>query len=392
MVPPHFPSSKKPNYIEGIFRYRYVKLLRKYGHEIFIVTTKMKKVPSFEEMDGIKIFRVASYSIPIIRYPIPLLPELIKTILEVVKKYEIDIIEFTNHIYLTTLPLIFIRKKINIPIVVSVDGLPNITYFYGNKVVDFFGMIHTLTLGKLVLKRADAIRLSHAALKRHLMKEGMSQNKLKVIYNAVDLRVFHCNYDKEQKRRELGVNENEMIILFVGRLDKVKGVDHLIDVAKNLVKQFDNLKFILVGEGSMYRTLRRKTSGLEKKIIFTGLRRDIASLMNAADVFVLPSISEGCPNTILEAAAVGKPIVASRVGAIPEILKDGETGFLVKPGSKQELEEAICEIIQNPQKAEKRGQEARESVMRKFNMDIVGKNINAFYGRVMKKTHLVEGI
>lgn len=386
IVCPRFPSSKVPDSIEGIFRYKYARILQKFGHEVFIVSTKTPGTPALEEVNGIKIFRVSAYDIPKIRYPIPVLPKLIKTILEVVNEFGIDVLEFNSHDYLTTLPIFFIRAKVRIPITMSVDGLTGMTYFYGNRLVDFVGLLHTFSLGKEVLKRADGIRLSHEDLVKHLERIGIRPDRLHVVHNAVDLDVFNPRITTETQRRELGIEKDDIVVLYVGRLDSVKGINYLIDVARILVTKHHKVKFVLVGEGTMRKTYQASVRDVGNRIIFTGLRKDIPDLMNAADVFVLPSLSEGCPNTVLEAAAAAVPAVSSNVGAAPEIIVDGETGFLVQPRNVEELKGALQTLIENPERAKEMGRKARQFVGENFNERIIGGRMDAFYRKVAENS------
>ena len=378
------------NYIEGIFLYKYAKMLEKNGHEVFIITTKKKNMPSFETFGNMKIFRVDSFTIPKLSYPVPVLPRWIKRIMQVVKKYQIDLIEFNNSKYLTCLPIFFVKKKVFQPVTVSVDGLAGITFFSGSKIVDLIGLAQTLTVGKGVMKRADGIRLSHGALIKHLVEMGIPKNKLRIIYNYVDTRKFHPGYDRKAIRRRLGVDMDDLVILFVGRIEEVKGLDYLIDAAKNLVKRYDRLRFILVGDGASIKKYQNMVTNFGNSFIFTGIRRDVAQLMNAADILVLPSLSEGCPNVVLEASSVGLPVVATAVGAVPEIILNNKTGIIVPPKDAESLEKAIQTLIENPEKAKKIGRKAREHISSHFNMKTISERVKDFYQMAVRNKKLTR--
>lgn len=369
--------------IDRVFVYKYTQILRRHGHEVFIVTTRQKGAPPFETVDGIKVFRISSYSIPRIRYPIPNFPKLTTTIIQVVEKYRIDILEFNNHNYLTAIPLLFVRRRIKIPVAMSVDGLVGLTWVYGNKLIDFVALMYTFSVGKQLLKRADGFRLSNAALGQHLARLGIPQSKFQVVYNSIDRLVFHPGYERELKRDELGIKPEDRVVIYVGRLDPVKGVHYLLLAAKNILERKKNLKFLIVGDGSMRKTYEEMVSDFKENIIFTGLRRDVAALLNAADIMVLPSISEGCPNVVLEAAATATPIIASNVGGVPELLTHGETGFLVPPKNVKELETAIETLIDNPKMAKEMGQKAQAYVDQNFSVEQIGKRIEKYYSRVL---------
>ena len=385
IVSPYFPSPKLPGYIEGIFLLRYAIILKGQGHDVFVVTTKRRGTLAFEEMEGIKIFRTPCFVIPKIRYPIPVMPKLMRTILDVVREYEIDVIEFNNYVFLTALPIFFIREKVKLPITVSVDGVRGVhgigasSASSGNKFVDFVRLLYGLTFAKGILKRADGIRLAYAALKKYLIDMGFLPDKMHVIYNAVDLRIFSQGYNRERLRKQLALGTENILVLYVGRLDHVKGVEYLIGAAKNIVDKYESVKFVLVGEGSLRTAYQTMARDYKENILFLGWRSDVAKLMHAADIFVLSSLSEGCPNVVLEAAATGLPIVATNVGAVPEIITHTKSGLLVPPRNVEQLEHAISTFIEDPETGRRMGERLREYVQENFSVEAIGKRIKQYY-------------
>lgn len=382
IVTPHFPSRQIP-YNEGMFLLREAKQLSKRGHRFFIVTCRQHGFPKFEIVDGIPVYRVSCIMIPNIRYPIPNLFQLTNTIIRVIKKYRIELLDFWNHEYLTTLPVVFLRKIVKVPITVSVGGLPGINWFYGEKIVDFIGLTHSLFIAKLILMRADGIRLEFYSLSEVLSRLGIPNNKIHTVKRGVHTKVFRLRKNGEKKKTELGINKGNVVILYVGRLEKIKGLEYLVETAKQLLKEYNHLTFVFAGEGTLRQKYEEMTRSIRENVMFLGFRSDVYQLMNAADIFVLPSRSEAHPISVLEAKACGLPVIASKVGGVPEIVRDGVNGRCVKPKSVEKLTEALRELIDNPSLAKKMGKKGRIFVKQHFSEEVVTNNVEKYYQKLV---------
>lgn len=156
------------------------------------------------------------------------------------------------------------------------------------------------------------------------------------------------------------------VIGAVARLVPIKGLQHLVDAAPQVLRHCAQARFLLVGEGEMRPALEEQARGLglEDRITFTGYRPDAPSLLAGMDVFVLPSLNEGMGRVLVMAMALGKPIVATRVGGVPELLGDGEAGLLVPPGDPAALAEAVCSLLRDPTRAQGLGEAGRRRVHR----------------------------
>lgn len=193
------------------------------------------------------------------------------------------------------------------------------------------------------LRRATAVTAVSAGLKERLLREGFPAEKVAVIPNGVDMDVFQLK-DRAACRGKLRISPRGRMILFVGQLLEVKGVRHLIDAAGRLAGAGEDFTLYLVGEGALGPAYRRMAEerGLSDRVLFAGARPhgEIAEWMGACDVFCLPSVREGWPNVVMEALASGRPVVASRVGGIPEVVGDGN-GVLAEPEDGGSLAEAL---------------------------------------------------
>jgi glycosyltransferase involved in cell wall biosynthesis len=171
-----------------------------------------------------------------------------------------------------------------------------------------------------------------------------------VVPNGVDLERF-CPIRKEEARERCGISSIGFIFMYVGRLIPGKGLEPLLEAFWSL-GSLREAKLYLVGNGGFRRNLEERAQGLGigNRIVFAGARLhdEIPLWLNAADCLILPSFSEGCPNVVLEASACGCPIIATRIGGIPEIIKHGENGILVEPGDPAGLARAMSAMMLDP--------------------------------------------
>ncbi|MCX5734017.1 MAG: glycosyltransferase family 4 protein [candidate division NC10 bacterium] len=151
------------------------------------------------------------------------------------------------------------------------------------------------------------------------------------------------------------------VIGTVGRLTSIKGHQHLIDAVPEILRRCPTAHVVLVGDGELQQALVERTRrlGVESRVIFTGYRDDIPALIAGMDVFVLPSLNEGMGRVLVMAMALGKPIVATRVGGVPELLADGEAGVLVPPADPIALARMVCDLIEQPDRARVLGEAGR---------------------------------
>jgi glycosyltransferase involved in cell wall biosynthesis len=234
-----------------------------------------------------------------------------------------------------------VKQKYEKPLVVTAHGGDAYSLPFRNEWYN--------ALAKYVLHEADAVITVSQNNKEKLLSLGVSPKSLHVIPNGYNDRLFRP-WPVEIARRKLGLPLNKKILLSVGNLVEVKGHKYLVEAFNWLRKRNDDVLLAIVGSGPLENLLRKKVKdlGFEQKVIFAGQKRheEIPIWLNACNVFVLPSLSEGFPTVLSESLACGKPIVASNVGAVTEIVKSKEIGLLVKPKSVSALEFALAEALQ----------------------------------------------
>lgn len=183
-----------------------------------------------------------------------------------------------------------------------------------------------------------------------LVRLGISRDHISVVHNAIDpsYGTATTGADVEAVRSRHGIEKGDRVLVSVGRLSREKGHVHLVDALDLLLRTTRMaVTLMLVGDGPERQALesRARNLGVLPRVVFAGRREDVAAYLRAADVFVLPSSSEGSPHALLEAAAAGIPIVASRVGGIPEMVSDADSALLVPPGAPGALADAIARIL-----------------------------------------------
>ena len=199
------------------------------------------------------------------------------------------------------------------------------------------------------------------------------------IYNGVDETTYQPGPGDESLRREIGLPDGSLVIGTVGRLDPIKDYPSLLRAFTVLRRDRPDSHLVIVGEGAERSALEQLAG---EGTHFLGDRQDVPSLFRLFDVFVLPSINEGISNTILEAMASGRPVVATRVGGNLELVQDGETGRLVHPRSPDELASAIADYLSDAELRQRHGDAARSLVLRRFSISSMVAGYEEVYRRV----------
>jgi L-malate glycosyltransferase len=205
--------------------------------------------------------------------------------------------------------------------------------------------------------------------------------KLDVIYNSVDLKRFESLPERYDARHQLCLPENALIVTCVALLDEQKGHCYLLEAIVNVRAVFPDVLLLLVGDGSLQQELKEEVrlKQLTSSVRFLGRRTDIPLILAASDVFVLASLWEGLPLALTEAAASGLPAVATRVDGIPEVVKDGITGFLVPPANSGLLAEAILALLHDPGCRLEMGKRAREFARDQFSISKITRDVELLY-------------
>ena len=214
-------------------------------------------------------------------------------------------------------------------------------------------------------------------------------DNISVIHSGVDLNCFkRSTTESNPKKNELGIPPDSLVVGYVGWLIPIKGVTYLVDAMAEVVQRHPNSLLLLVGKGDEKgeeeTNLRERVDslGLEDRVRFLGWRPDVDEIMSCFDIFVLPSLNEGMGRVLVEAMATGLPIVASSVGGIPDLVKDGENGLLVPPANAGALEQAISDLLSDKPRRKRMG-ETGKRMCGLYSIEAMVEKIDNLYSRLL---------
>ncbi len=243
---------------------------------------------------------------------------------------------------------------------------------------------------------ADQVVSVSALLADQLSKDlGVRRDRILPILNGVDVVKFAPDPQKgEAYRKQWGFKEKEILIGTVGRPMKVKNHRLMIRALKVLRGKGYKARFVIVGDTPL-QSLKEELLALSRElgisqfVHFLGFQADIPGYLNMFDIFVLPSLSEGCSNVIQEAMATGLPIVASRVGGNPELIEHEKTGLLFESDSVSALTQALQTLLDRPHKAKELGRNALQRAREVFSLDTMIRNYESLYRGLLKNKGLL---
>ena len=332
-----------------------LNLVKRLNKELFIPHFACSKEGPFtDELRKIKI-PPDFVQFPSIRWPNPVqICNTIRKLLDIIKKKQINLIH-SNQPRSNLFGAIAAKIR-NVPIIWHERCLER-GRFDSDNIFSFL---------------PDRIICNSSAVRNRFTKGAKTDAKIRTIINGVDLREFNLELNGSTIRKEFNIDEDEPIIGTIGRIDPEKGYECFLESARIVSQDFENVRFLVVGgafnnpslEKSLYEMSVEK--GIDKKTIFTGFRRDIPQITASMDVIVLPSGIDACSRVLFEAMAMRKPLVATNAGGTPEIVQDGVTGLLVKPGDSSGMAKCIVKLLNNKNLAEQYGNAGRKRVEEMF--------------------------
>jgi glycosyltransferase involved in cell wall biosynthesis len=315
---------------------------------------------------------------------IPLFKEWLDIFNELIRKGQCDLVHACDYEYLTSILPVLIKLERKIPIVIVNDALIGTNYSFGTSALDIFSRTYTLSFGKFLLKRYDKVVSLFTMLAVRSKKLGLSDERMAVIPNGIDIKkryTYPTPQNIKSLRKKYSIADDEKVILNVGRLVTVKRVEIVLDVVNNLVKEGFKVKGLIVGSGPQRTNLEKKIEANSSNIIFTGFISEEEKLdcYSIADIFILPSISEGLPTVLLEAASFGIPLIATDTDGNPDIIINGETGFLVPRSNIDQYLDFTRFLLENEHIAKKMGANVKNHVEANFSWNIIAKKYEALF-------------
>ncbi|MFQ5812350.1 MAG: glycosyltransferase family 4 protein [Anaerolineae bacterium] len=272
-------------------------------------------------------------------------------------------------------------------------GVPVILHtFHGHVLRGYFGPLRSKALvwmERFLARLSDCIVTVSEGQRRELAGYGIAPlEKITVVPLGFELEdLLACESHRGELRRELGLAAEDKLIGIVARLVPIKNHRLFLQAAKVVAEAVPQARFLVVGDGKLREELEAyaRDLGLDGSVLFTGWRRDLPRLYADLDVVALTSINEGTPVSLIEALAAGVPVVATAVGGVPDVVADGETGYLVEAGDAKGMAEAIIELLRSPEKAREMGQKGREVVYPKFAVQNLIANVEGIYTELLRQ-------
>jgi glycosyltransferase involved in cell wall biosynthesis len=218
------------------------------------------------------------------------------------------------------------------------------------------------------------ISVSEEARAYHIQISGSSPEQVTTIYNGIDLSAFVSMDDAKEReavRLELNIPQDANVLVTVAVLRPPKGIQFMIRALPKVLTPHPNTYYLIVGDGPHHDALidEADKAGVSKQVIFAGMRKDVPRLLAASDVFVLPSLTEALPTVLAEAMAARLPVIASRVGGIPEMIANGQNGLLVEPEDPASLSHACIRLLDYPNERPTMGAAGWKIVNQKFSIE-----------------------
>lgn len=243
-----------------------------------------------------------------------------------------------------------------------------------------------------LMGKTDSVVVSAGSVRDFYIDQvGADPSKIEVIYNAVDWSQLETTRTRSDMRQELGLAADVPVAGIIARLTEQKAHPVLFQALAS-TPGLERLHLIVVGDGHLRGRLEKQVNdlGLADRVRFLGARRDLGNLMSAMDMFVMPSLWEGLPLSMVLAMGAALPVVATSVAGIPEVVDDGRTGLLVPPSDVAALGAALAKLVHSPELRRSLGDAARASALPRYGVDGYVSSVTALYDRLLAEKHLTH--
>lgn len=378
---PNFPGGKIESYGKSMAVYKLCISLANRGHDVTVFTISDDNQDHLEYINGVKVYRYSSllqYRSERLSFKILYKP--------LVKNY--DIIHLHSGISISLVAgyiYNIVKKK---PLVITWHGDSVREYGrYSGLIPSIAAWLYKRSIADIILSKSDVIISPSKTYINGSPFLCKYKSKISVIPNGITISEFDISHSKNECKRMLGL-ESKFVVLFVGSLYPLKGPHILLEAIPKIIKYIDDIMFVFVGGGDVefYQELS-KENNVGEYVMFAGyISEDLKPMYyKSSDIFCLPSIASheifGIVN--LEAMACGIPIVASRIGGVPDLVKNGKTGLLVQPRNSSELAEAITYLLMNKKIRNEMGANARENIY-KYSWDEISASTEKLYEDLWK--------
>ena len=252
---------------------------------------------------------------------------------------------------------------------------------------------------RMFCRMADCILTNAEGVRNWLIGQGYPAHKIEVIRNGIARPRSADGGPAGKLRQELGLAADIPLVAVLSRLNPLKGIEYFLEAAVTVSRRFPAVRFLIIG-GASYKgdrsydvEIRQHAArlGLGSRVIFTGFRTDVREILPDINISVLPSLSEGLSNSLLESMAAGVPSIATRVGGTPEAVEDGTTGVLVPPRDSGSLAQAMALLLENPELARRLGEAAQRRVMTLFSIEKMVHQTESLYRTLLRAKRAPTG-
>lgn len=359
--------------------------LVKQGVDVHVLTGRIAGTSEEEKINGIKIHRVACTELRIPRYyppPMIVAPKFYRKLAELDGKEEFDVIHLQDRWFPDfNLSLLYAKAHAK-PSVLTLHNARTVGIAPHYTVL---GGLYDQLIGKRCLKDADKIISVSAWSARDIQHLKVPASKITVIHNGIDTQKFKPMKSSSFKKK-FGINGP--LVLFVGRVIRQKGLEYLLHAMVAVKKKFPHASLAVIGRGNKLEKIRKLSKKLHADAIFPGFvaEKELQNALCECDAFVLPSLWEVLPISILEAMACGKPIVCSDAGGNSELVADGENGFVVPKRNSQALANALIRVIGDRALATRMGAESRRRAINEFGWKRIAAETISLYKQAMRES------
>lgn len=305
---------------------------------------------------------------------------IIKKLSEIIKKEDIDIVH--THGVRANLVGRLAAKLAKRKIIVTTEHS-----LLAKDYPKFFSRVANTLIEKISRRFATHFIAVSSGLKEALLKQGISSNKITVVYNGLNPDDFISHKPANFWRKKLNLTDEVPVVAMVGRLHPVKGHKFFLESASYLLKKKPQVRFLVVGDGPERKMLEEYVDslGITDKVLFMGFVSEVAEVLPSIDVLVVPSLWEGFGLTALEAMVAGVPVLASSVGGLPEVVEHGKTGYLVPPGDAKALANGIEWMLEHPKEIKKMSKNAYQVLQEKFTSKVMASKTEELYVKLLKE-------
>jgi glycosyltransferase involved in cell wall biosynthesis len=377
----YYPNVNGASY----FAQRLAYYLKKHYHSVLVIAPSLNHYEETSQYDGVQVYGVPSMPLERIRVPFPIMVALY--VEKAINQFQPDVIHIQSHFAIGR-NAANTAKSLHIPIVGTNHFMPEnlVHYFHPPKPIETMVINMGWAYCLKTLNRLDAVT-SPTKIAAGLLEKVGIKKPVSVISNGIDLQIFKPSNDGAYLATRYKIPTDKPVLLFVGRLDKEKYLDLVIRALAKAISQTP-ITLIIVGTGAERSKLEKLAADLHLQlhIIFTGFvpDEDLPNLYTLADCFIMAGTVELQSIATMEAMASGLPVLAVRAMALPELVRDGENGFLFEHGNISQMAEQIVRLLGNQSLRQKMGQTSLQ-IIQSHNIDRVIEKFEALYQEIAKR-------